>query len=530
MNLNELRRLKNQSMLFSDLLDKIANDYGDQPAVTCGGTLNYLQLRDISQRNALALANLGVQKGDKVVLWASNCLEWLPAFFGVAMAGGVAVLLNYGLNASDVTSLTGQVAAKWAIMGGSGIYAKDPECAKQALIAAGVPAEHVISLYDLFRESMNASADVDRAAYDALKKQNHPEDTQCIIFTTGTTSLPKAVQLSSRGIILNALLAVEHLLDGDLYDNICVALPLFHSYGLLASIFALSANCHLILAETIHPVSIAKLIAEKKAGMLLSVGAVCSTMADFPDFEEKVSPTVRRILLGGGFTDPEELRRLENKLHGGIVLTCYGLSECSPGISCNVSSDPFEWRANTAGRIIQGIDARIWREGDGFLGVGEIGELVVKSPCNMNGYLGLPPEEQPIDADGWLHTGDLAAFTEEGLLQLKGRVKDIIKRAGEGISPAEIEEALLKEPSIREAKVVGVPDPIWGETVEACVVLSDGELDEKRLRLSLRKKLSPQKVPNHIFAFQAFPVKTNGKADQLRLKEMVMERLRALKD
>ena len=145
----------------------------------------------------------------------------------------------------------------------------------------------------------------------------------------------------------------------------------------------------------------------------------------------------------------------------------------------------------------------------------------------MNGYLGLPQEEQPFDGNGWLHTGDLGLIAEDGLLELKGRIKDLIKRAGENIAPGEIEEVLLSEPGVADARVFGIPDPVLGERVEACVVLQSGGTDERRLRASLRKKLSPHKIPAHIVALPYFPVSANGKIDQIRLRELLMQRLGA---
>jgi fatty-acyl-CoA synthase len=157
---------------------------------------------------------------------------------------------------------------------------------------------------------------------------------------------------------------------------------------------------------------------------------------------------------------------------------------------------------------------------------GELGEIVVKGPCLMNGYLGLAKDEQPIDENGWLHTADIGVITKDGLLQIKGRAKSLIKRAGEGIAPADVEEALLEDSRILDAKVMGVPHPILGESIEACVVLRNGEeFDERRLRASMRRKLSPHKIPSHIVAFRSFPLNSNGKVDVLRLKEMLLDRL-----
>ena len=516
-------------VLFSAWLEALAERYGDAPAVTCGGTLSYQALLDASRQSALHLAGMGVRKGERVVLWAVNGLDWLVAFFGITMAGGVATLMNYGLPAADVTQLTKRYGASWAIVGTNKVSAADPEAVIQAMVNGGVAPDRILRADALFSAATDADAPlVDLAALRALAAQTQPRDTQVIIFTTGTMSFPKAVQLSSYSILSDARCFTDLCEDGMLTDSLCVALPLFHSYGLAMVMFWLQNGGHIHLMAAIHPAKVLEAVSQNGITGIATVSVIYSGLLHLPDAEKKLAGQVKVCFVGGGFTTPTEMMRVENALGSGKFLIGYGQTECSPVITVNVPSDPLERRAVSVGRVLPGLDVRIWREGAGFLPQGEIGEIVVKGPITMNGYLGLPQEEQPFDADGWLHTGDLGLFDETGLLLLAGRIKDIIIRNGENISPMEIETALMEEPSVREAKVMGAPHPLWGESVEACVVYGAEPPDEDALRAALRGKLAAYKIPSHFFAYPALPLNTNGKLDQRTLKVSMLEKLRGV--
>ena len=519
--------MKNRGeLLFSEWLEDLAGQYGDRPALSCGLTITYTQLLDASRRCAARLIGAGVQKGDRVLVWAINGIDWVVEFFGITMAGGVATLMNYGLNAEDVTQLAKNVGATWALIGGNKVSAVDPMGAAKAVIMAGVPMEHILRMDELLKASLDASQPVDMALLQERISQINPRDTQFIIFTTGTTSLPKAVQLSSASALSDVCGALE-LLQEEITVKCCNALPLFHSFGMIVTLVMLENGSQCFLLADIKPQPLIDMVHANQIDLVATVGAIYGMVTALPDFAEKIAGRLKTCIVGGGFTTPTEMMRVENALGGGKLLIGYGQTECSPVISVNVGTDPLERRAVSVGRILPNIEVRIWREGIGFLSQGEIGEVLVKGPITMNGYLGLNEEEQPFDSEGWLHTGDLGMIAEDGLLQLAGRIKDIIIRSGENISPSEIEKVMMEEECIREVKVMGAPHPIWGESVEACVVINGEELDEKALRESLRARLSAYKIPTHFFLYKALPLNANGKLDQRGLKADMLEKLRS---
>ena len=518
-------------MTFSGWLERSADAHGVKTAVISNGTLNYRELLYRARHCANTLHKAGVQKGDKVVLWGYNSTEWVISFFGIIMAGGVAVLMNYGLNAAEVSALVKMTGSGWGIIGDNKLSLNAMTDAVNALTDGGVSSDHIFMTDndDLFGISCpDTGSPKQNEGYEWMGACSHePKDTQVLIFTTGTTSMPKAVQLSSYSILSNVFSAGAALKD-DMTDSLCDALPLFHSYGLTMMMIWLNNGQRVYLPTKIKPQTVFDIVYQNKVSAVATVGAIYSSLLQLSGFEEKIAGNLKTCFVGGGATTPTELMRTETCLKGGKMLIAYGQTECSPLISVNTGADPLERRAVSVGHILPDVDVRIWREDIGFLPCGEIGEIVVKGPNTMNGYLGLPQEEQPFDKDGWLHTGDLGLMDEFGLLRLAGRIKDIIIRNGENISPLEIENAVMEFPDVSAAKVFGAPHSIWGESVEACIVPQGEDLSEDSLRDSLKKKLSSYKIPSHFFHFSSFPLNTNGKIDQRSLKTQMLEKLRKL--
>ena len=515
-----------ETKLFSETLIHGAENYPDRPAVTCREqTVTYAQLKLAADRCTLKLAGAGFQKGDKAVLWGFNGIEWLVSFFGIIQAGGTASLMNYGLKAADVGALTKMVDASWGIIGGNTISIANREAAVKALADGGVPMQHIFPATAFVgADAFAPLSEEERKILDEVQKRTQPRDSQVIIYTTGTTSIPKAVLQSSYSVLSNAE-GCQEMLGKDIGDAICLALPMFHSYGLMVAHTYLALGRHLFLTPLLKPDTLLNMIYENGITDMCSVGAIYGMLTAMPEFEEKLSGQLNLCIVGGGFTTPVEMMRFEKLLGGGKLICGYGQTECSPVITVETCDDPLEKRAVSVGRSLPNHEVRIWNEGKGFAPLGEIGEIVVRGPSLMNGYYGLPEEMQAIDKDGWLHTGDLGRFDSDGMLQFSGRIKDIIIRSGENISPVEIEKVLLEQPEVSAAKVMGAAHPIWGESVEACLVLREGPLDEEAFRARLKEKLASFKVPSHFFVYDTFPLNENGKLNQRALHTDMLVRL-----
>ena len=475
---------------------------------------------------AKKLREMGVEKGSRVALWGYNSANWLIAFFAIVRVGGTAVLVNYSMGSADAAELLTMTETGFLLCGDNGETKKDPDAMDKLASLAGIQVEHCLDIrpaaVDLAHAFPNAVEDSD------AKSESGPDETALIIFTSGTTSMPKAVQISQSALTFDA-----EAFNGNIGEyagrSVCVAVPLFHILGLLMSYAYLCRGATVCLPANYKPETLAREIDAFRISDMAAVGAIYLSLADAEGFEESVAPNLHLCMIAGGMSTPVQMMRLELQYANATFINMYGQSEAAP-LTMVRPSDLVEKRAQTVGKALEGLDVRISDGKGGFLPQGEIGEVVARGGNLMNGYDRLPPEKQPIDESGWLHTGDLGYFDEDGYLHLSGRIKDVIIRGGENISPSEIESALNQLDNIREAKVMGAPHSIYGESVEACVTMTDGgaSFDQEALKAALRKVIARFKVPSHIFLYDRFPLNVNGKLDQRALHADMLTRIKRL--
>ena len=497
----------------------------DAPAIVGGGSvISYGELHRGIAGLSGKLREMGVQKGSRVALWSYNSANWLIAFFAIVRAGGTAVLVNYSMSAKDAGELLRMTDTDFLLCGDNGETKKDPNAMERLACLAGIPAEHCLDLRPSATEPGRAFSDGEADAPDA----SDAEAAAFIIFTSGTTSKPKAVQISQRALSFDAD-AFNANAEGATGHGVAVAVPLFHILGLLMSYAYLCRGAMVCLPANYKADTLVREIGAYRISDMAAVGAVYMALAEHGDFEENVVPYLHLCMIAGGMSTPVQMMRLELQFANATFINMYGQSEAAP-LTMVRPSDLVEQRAQTVGRAIAGLDVRISDGKGGFLPQGEIGEVVARGGNLMNGYDKLPREKQPIDEDGWLHTGDLGYLDEDGFLHLSGRIKDVIIRGGENISPAEIESALSQIENIREVKVLGAPHPIYGESVEACVTLCDGgaSFDAEAIKNRLRSSIARFKVPSHIFLYDRFPLNVNGKLDQRQLHADMLMRLKRL--
>ena len=465
---------------------------------------------------------MGVEKGCRVALWSYNSANWLIAFFATVRAGGTAVLMNYSMTGAEAAELLTMTETGFLLCGDNGETKKKPDAMHTLAALAGIPEEHCLDIRP-------ASLDLGHVFRDdpdeAVPDTSEENATAFIIFTSGTTSRPKAVQISQKALTFDA-----DAFNGNIGEyagrSVCVAVPLFHILGLLMSYAYLCRGATVCPPANYRPETLVRVIDAHRISDMATVGAVYMGLAEAENFEENVVPNLHLYMIAGGMSTPVQMMRLELQYTNAIFINMYGLSEAAP-LTMVRPSDLVEKRAQTVGRAIKGIDIRISDGKGGFLAQGEIGEVIARGEKLMNGYDKLPREEQPIDGNGWLHTGDLGCFDEEGYLYLAGRIKDVIIRGGEDISPSEIENALSRIENVLQAKVMGAPHPIYGESVEACITMTDGgaSFDQDAMKASLRAEIARYKVPSHIFLYDSFSLNVNGKLDQRTLRADMLNRL-----
>ena len=510
-------------MLFSEMLDR---GPGDAIAIAdSNGSVTYDEFRAAVAGFAAHLRERGLTKGDRVALWGYNSASWLVAFFAVVQAGGVALLVNYSSDVPDAAALLTRANARFLVCGDNGQTKRRDDAMEALASAAGIKHDRCFdvraSVCDLARDFAGTS----EVARLAEQRQPHEAgDTAFIIFTSGTTSEPKAVCVSQRALTADAN-ALANGLEGTMGSSVCVAVPLFHILGLLTSYVYLMHGAKVCLPASYRPDALTNLIGREKASDMAAVGAVYQGLTDADGFATDVVPHLHTCLIAGGMSTPVQMMRLELDYANATFINMYGQSEGAP-LTMVRPSDLVELRARSVGRPVDGVELRIQGLDDKSLPPGEVGEVQARGACLMNGYEGLPAEDQAIDADGWLHTGDLGLLNEDGYLFLAGRIKDVIIRGGENISPAEIEAELTTIDGIKDAKVMGAPHAIFGESVEACVVTEPANsLSQRSVLKALRERLPRYKVPAHVFRFDTFPLNVNGKLDHRALYASMLGKL-----
>lgn len=506
---------------------RLCRDYPARPAIVgSGASCTYEDMLRGVWGLSQKLRAMGVQKGSRVALWGYNSANWLIAFFAIIHAGGTATLVNYSMSGADAAELLTMTETTFLLCGDNAETKKNPDAMQRLAALAGIPSEHCLDI-------RSAALDLSHAFPDAVETpdargEDGAGETAFIIFTSGTTSRPKAVQLSQRSLSFDAD-AFNRGIGEQAGRSICVSVPLFHILGLLMSFAYLCRGATVCLPANYKSETLLREIDAYRISDMAAVGAIYLSLAEAEGFEEHVVPNLHLCMIAGGMSTPVQMMRLELQFANATFINMYGQSEAAP-LTMVRPTDLVEQRAQTVGRPIDELDVRISDGKGGFLPQGEIGEVVARGGNLMNGYDRLPPEKQPIDENGWLHTGDLGYFDADGYLHLSGRIKDIIIRGGENISPSEVESALNQLDNIREAKVMGAPHPIYGESVEACVTMTDSgaSFDQEAIKAALRTAIARFKVPSHIFLYDSFPLNVNGKLDQRALHADMLMRIKRL--
>ena len=474
------------------------------------------------------LAAKGVKPGDHVALLGMNSYNWLIAFFAIVKVGGVAVLLNYMARHETLVELIKYTDCKFICHGKYSASIKYEKELENLLKEAGIAEKNSFSINnsDLDFKSLIADEMVEEFV-SPYSREEDSKRTSYIIFTTGTTAKPKAAMLSQYSM-MNIIYINFARLDSVFPQRFMCLLPMFHCFGLLV------VNAYMAFQRTVYlnalddKVQIYKDFVKNKCGDYASVSIIFDKLARVPFWWLHGGRFVKHCIVGGGFTSEQEFKFLERKYGKGKFMNGYGQTECSPMISLVYPDAPKEKKKNTVGTPMEGIElAFMDPNSKELLPKGQQGEILVKGYNVFNGYYKLPKEKQPFDENGYLHTGDLGYLDDDGYLVLSGRLKDIIIRKGENISPKEIEDELRKFPEFGHTRVLGFPSADEGEYIIACVELKKKppHFVEEKYFEEMHKTLPAVKIPSHIIYMKKFPLTANGKLDEVKLREICMTKL-----
>ena len=455
-----------------------ADRFGDAEAVVDGPLrLTFSQVVDQIRCAAGAFADLGIDKGERVAVWAPNSAEWIVAAFGLLAAGGVLVPVNTRFKTEEAGDVIARSGAK-AVLVQKGFLGQD------YIAPAGIP------VIDLKSDFLSSGSPFERSV--------HGTDTSDIIFTSGTTGRPKGAMMHHRQTLrmYEEWATLADLRHGDRYLQIN---PYFHTFGLKAGLVTSFLRGATMLPVAVFDIdTVVDLIERERITMLPGPPTLYHSLLTVGD-KSKLS-TLRAGVTGAADIPVELVHRIHGELPFETLMTGYGLTEAG-NVTLSLPGDSFEDVATTAGVPCEGVEVRI----------GEDGEVLVRGYGVMQGYLDDPAATaQAIDGDGWLHTGDLGNFTETGRLRIVGRKKDMFIVGGFNAYPAEIEGFLLNHPAVAQAAVIGVPDERLGQVGKVFVVRK-GALGDQELIDWCRDRMAGFKVPRSVQFLEALPLNATGK-------------------
>ena len=491
---------------------------------------------------------IGLQRGDRFGVWATNIAEWVLLQFATARIGVILVTINPSYRTGELAYAIRQSGLSGLAMidgfKGSDYFASMRElvpeldsCEPGTLNSAQFPfLKWVITLRDVaLRGTISWEAFLAKAeTVTSQDLQNAVNEVQCsdpinIQFTSGTTGNPKGATLSHRNILLNAYYAgLSQRLTPD--DRICIPVPLYHCFGcVLGSLCAVvHASAMIFPGESFHAGTALNAIETERCTAIYGVPTMFIAMMEHAHYAERRLTSLRTGIMAGSPCPIELMKRVTGEMGASQLTIGYGQTEASPLITQTRADDSLELRVGTIGRPLPGIEAKIIDPATGReLKDGEPGELCSRGHNVMLGYFQSPEKTaEAIDSEGWLHTGDLALREANGYYRITGRMRDLIIRGGENISPREVEEVLYQHPSVQDVQVIGVPDRKFGEAVMAWVQIRSGTpATEEDLKTFCKERIAYFKIPHYWKFVESLKETVSLKFLKFKMREVSIEEL-----
>jgi fatty-acyl-CoA synthase len=512
-------------------LRRAADRYGDREALVVRHQryrATYAQLWEQVDRAARGLLARGVERGDRVGIWAPNRHEWVVVQYATARIGAILVNVNPAYKATELEYALRKAGVSVLVLA-SGFRQTD-YVEMLAGVRAGCPElREAIVLEDGWEALLDDGDGVDAGELAEREAGLQFDDPINIQYTSGTTGFPKGATLSHHNVLNNGYF-IARTLRYDERDRVCVPVPFYHCFGMVIGNLACltSGACVVVPAEGFDALATLDAVADERCTSLYGVPTMFIAELEHPRFGELDLSSLRTGVMAGSPCPIETMRQVRERLHMDEVTICYGMTETSPVSTQSAVDDPEEKRVTTVGRIHPHLEIKIVDPLSGaVVPRGVAGELCTRGYSVMLGYWDDEDATgQAIDAAGWMHTGDLATVDEDGYVKIVGRIKDLIIRGGENIYPREIEEYLLTVPGVSEAYVIGVPSERYGEEVMAWVKVRDGAaLTVDDLDAACRGRIATYKIPTYWKLTDSFPMTVTGKIQKFRMRESAIEEL-----
>jgi len=505
------------------------------------------ELSDAVDALAAGFLSLGLEKGDRVGIWSPNRWEWLVTQFATARIGLILVNINPAYRLTELEYALNKVGCK-ALVTAAQFKTSDylgmietlaPELATAEpgkLKAKKLPSlRTIIRMGDdnspgmfNFSDVLATAARDDYDKLDRITESLKPGDAINIQFTSGTTGAPKGATLTHLNIVNNGNFVTSAIrLTVD--DRLCIPVPLYHCFGMsMGTMGCVSKGATMVFpGEGFDAGATLKAAAQEACTGLYGVPTMFVAMLDHADFPTFDLSSLRTGIMAGSPCPIEVMKKVVSLMHMAQVTIAYGMTETSPVSFQSGVDDPLEKRVSTVGRIHPHVEVKAVGPDGAAVAVGEPGELCTRGYSVMKGYWDDPEKtREAIDAEGWMHTGDLATIDDEGYCNIVGRVKDMVIRGGENVYPREVEEFLYRHPKIKEVQVFGIPDDKYGEELCAWIVLKPGQIaTEQEIKAFCAGQIAHYKVPRYIRFRTELPMTVTGKPQKFLMREAMVEEL-----
>ncbi|HPL76051.1 MAG TPA: AMP-binding protein [Paludibacteraceae bacterium] len=493
---------------------------------------------------AKGLMAIDVKKGDHVGIFAQNVPDWLTFLYACAKIGAIAVTLNTSCKEHELAYIIENSDMHTLCMteGDNGndfiktIYSLIPELKtseRGRLKSNRFPVlKNVVFIGQEKHRGMYTTAEIlllgtyqNNEEYFQLKKTINCHDVVNMQYTSGTTGFPKGVMLTHHNITNNGFYTGEHMkFTND--DKLCICVPLFHCFGIVLAVMnCLTHGCTQVMVEKFDALLTLASVHKERCTALYGVPTMFIAELNHPMFNLFDLTSLRTGIMAGALCPIELMRNVNEKMYMNIT-SVYGLTETSPGMTQTRVDDSFEVRCTTVGREYEFVEVAVLDPKTGApCPDGVEGEMCCKGYNVMKGYYKNPEAtHQVIDANGFLHSGDLGVRDKNGNYRITGRIKDIIIRGGENISPIEVEDFLYQMPGIKDVQVVAIASPRYGEDVAAFIIKKDGfDIREEDVRDFCKDKIARYKIPRYVFFVDEYPLTGSGKIQKFKLREMALQ-------
>ncbi|WP_223600025.1 AMP-binding protein [Chryseobacterium sp. GVT01B] len=511
-------------------LKSTVEKYPHQEALVCvhqNYRATYQEFYNQTTAVAKALLLLGAKSGDRIGIWSSNRYEWVLLQYATARIGTILVNINpayrtheltYVLNQSEVRFIFSSLSFK------SSNYKEMVEYAKEVCPTL----EHEIFFDENWEAFVNNGQDISDEVLHSFEEHVQFDDPVNIQYTSGTTGFPKGVTLSHHNILNNGYFIGIRLKYTE-KDRVCIPVPFYHCFGMVIGNICCTAHgaCMVIPNDSFDPEITLKAVSDEKCTSLYGVPTMFIAELAVKDFDKYDFSSLRTGVMAGSVCPPEIMKKVESLMNIKEMSICYGMTETSPVSTQTLIGTPLEKQVSTVGTVQDHLEIKIVDENGRILKRGEHGELCTRGYSVMLKYWNDPENTKKVLDDArWMHTGDMAVMDKDGYITISGRIKDLIIRGGENISPKEIEDFLYTYTNILDVQIIGVPSEKFGEEVMAWVKVRKGfTITAEELQEYCKGRIAHYKVPKYWKFVDEFPMTISGKIRKVEMREISMKEL-----